>query len=92
MLHAKFQDNQTSSSQLRRKIRFYHVWTWRPTFIHPSHGGSRFDMALIDQSVSEKMPENNVYILVHGPPTGTDTPLGSKCLYKHKTTKSFTHV
>ena len=45
-------------------------------FIHPSHGGSRFDLALIGQEISERMFENNVYIHEHGPEAGAVNRLG----------------
>ena len=54
-------------------------------FVLPTHGCFTCNLALIGQAVMEKtLFENNGHIHVYIPGEGTDNPLGSEVLYKHK--------
>ena len=88
MLHAKFQDHRTISSvgeDFRRFLSYMGMAAtlvmWPGpiiyTFFPPSQGGSKWNLALIGQAVSqEKMFENNGHIHVYSPRAGADNPLG----------------
>ena len=88
MLHAKFQDHRTISSVGEDFWRFLShmgmaailvMWPGpiRYTFFPPSQGGSKWNLALVGQAVSEKkMFENNSHIHVYSPGAGADNPLG----------------
>ena len=80
MLHGKFQDHWTISY-----LNFFTIYghgshlghvTW--TSFPPSQRGSKWNLALIGQVVSEKMFENNGHIIIHvySPRAGVDTTLG----------------
>ena len=63
MIHTKFRGNQSTGSGEDFE-GFYHKWALRPSwscarddankfFVHPTHGGSIQNLALIGQAVSE---------------------------------------
>ena len=87
MLHAKFQDHQTSGFEGEENFRFHHIRAWRPSWLREldhlykiwfsSLGGST-KMASICNVVFEKeIFENNVNVHVHDSTAGADNALGS---------------
>ena len=82
MLHAKFQDHRTISSEGEDFEGFYHIWAWRLSRSCDLDHLYKVSFPLYKeapheiQADAEKMFENNGHIHVYSPGTGTDNPLG----------------